>query len=200
MKQASYPSSADVSSADVARIVRVCLDEGKVVEIDGLGIFRPRKDGGFDFVADTQPRVFIAYADEEYEHARRLYDSLAAAGFSPWLDKLKLLPGQNWPRAIERAIGISDFFVACFSRRAAGKRGQFQCELRYALDCASRLPLDDIFLIPIRLDDCAVPRRISEQFQYVDMFPDWEQGVARIAEAIAGQARKRRDRPLLLAG
>jgi hypothetical protein len=187
------------SSADVARIVRVCLDEGKIVEIDGLGTFRPRKDGSFEFIADTQPRVFIAYADEEYASARRLYDGLAAAGFSPWMDKLKLLPGQNWPRAIERAIGISDFFVACFSRRAARKRGQFQCELRYALDCAARLPLDDVFLIPIRLDDCAVPRRISDHFQYVDMFPDWEQGVTRIAKVIAEQARERHDRPLLLA-
>lgn len=195
MDAPSYPSSEDV-----ARVVRRCLDEGKVVEIDGLGTFRPRKDGGFDFLPDSQPRVFIAYADEECARALRLYEDLQAAGCSPWLDRKKLMPGQNWPRAIERAIGISDFFVACFSKRAIGKRGQFQSELRYALECAARVPLDDVFLIPVRLDDCRVPQRIANHLQYVDLFPDWNKGVRKVTSVIRKQARERREEPLLLAG
>ena len=110
------------------------------------------------------------------------------------------MPGQNWPRAIERAIGISDFFVACFSKRATCKRGQFQSELRYALECAARVPLDDVFLIPVRLDDCPVPQRIANHLQYVDLFPDWNKGLRKVAAVIRKQARERRERPLLLAG
>ena len=68
------------SSEDVARVVRRCLDEGKVVEIDGLGTFRPRKDGSFDFLPDSQPRVFIAYADEECEKRIAFVRRSAAAG------------------------------------------------------------------------------------------------------------------------
>ena len=68
--------------------------------------------------------------------------------------------------------------MACLSRKAIQKKGQFQAELRYALDCASRMPLDDIYLVPVRLEECPVPVRISREIQYVDLFPDWEAGVA----------------------
>lgn len=188
------------SSRDVARVVRRCLDEGKVVDIDGLGMFRPRKDGGFDFVPDSRPRVFIAYVEEDLPSAARLYEALRRAGARPWLDKKNLMPGQNWPRAIERAIGISDFVIPCFSRRSVSKRGGFQSELRYALECASRLPLDDVYLIPVRLEQCAVPPRITEHLQYVDLFPDWGAGLRRVLAAMARQLRQWRRSRLLLAG
>jgi hypothetical protein len=102
----------------------------------------------------------------------------------PWMDKEKLLPGQNWPRSIERAIEISDAFVPCFSRRSLAKRGQFQSELRWAMDCARRIPLEETFLIPVRLEPCGVPKRISDQVQYVDLFPDWERGMRRLVRAL----------------
>jgi hypothetical protein len=170
--------------AYVARIVRQCLQEGATVEIDGLGRFRRNSEGEYEFAAEDRPRVFLAYADEDVETVRRLFRSLKSAGLDPWLDKEKLLPGQNWPRAIERAIEMSDFFVACFSRLATAKRGHFQSELRYALDCAARLPLGRIFLIPARLDNCDVPVEIRRSIQYVDLFPDWEKGVGRVLAAI----------------
>ena len=84
-------------------------------------------------MAQTKPRVFIAYVEEDLPFARKLYRAFEDNGFRPWLDKKKLMPGQNWPRAIETAIHTSDFFVACFSRRATSKRGSFHSELRYAL-------------------------------------------------------------------
>ena len=114
-------------------MIRRALDCGKTVEIDGLGSFRPTADGGYEFMAQTEPRVFIAYVEEDLPLARRLRDRMAAAGCSPWMDKDKLIPGQDWPRTIRRAIEISDVFVACFSARSSSKRGPFQSELRWAL-------------------------------------------------------------------
>lgn len=168
----------------VARIVRQCLDDGSAVEIDGLGTFRRGRSGQCEFVAQSRPQVFLGYVEEDLPQARRLYAALEQRGIEAWLDKEKLLPGQNWPRAIERAIDLADFFVACFSRRATAKRGHFQSELRYALDCAARRPLDEIFFIPLRLDECDVPPPIQRSIQYVDLFPDWEKGVSRIAATI----------------
>jgi len=179
------------SCRQVARIVRRCLEEGNSVEIDGLGVFRPCQNGAFEFVADVKPRVFIAYVEEDLPRVQRLFDQLAANGFDPWLDKRKLLPGQNWPRSIERAIDVSDFFLACFSRHGVTKRGHFHSELRYALDCAARLPLDEVYFIPIRLDECPVPAHIAQEIQYVDLFPDWDKGVARILGVMRKHARKR---------
>jgi hypothetical protein len=125
--------------------------------------------------------VFIGYVKEDQAAAEWLCDALAGAGFSPWMDIRKLLPGQNWPRAIEAAIETSDFFVACFSSKSTNKRGSFQAEIRYALDCARRVPLDEIFLVPVRLDECRVPRAVRREVQWVDLFPDRVRGVARLA-------------------
>lgn len=171
------------SAEQIARLVSLCLQEGAAVEVDGLGVFRPGA-GGFRFEPAPNPKVFIAYVQEDLKTAERLYDAFRQHGLDPWMDRKKLIPGQNWPRAIERAIDVSDFFVACLSRRAVRKRGQFQAELRYALDCARRQPLDRIYLIPVRLEECPVPLRISREVQYVDLFPDWEAGLRQVLWAI----------------
>ncbi|HTT61420.1 MAG TPA: toll/interleukin-1 receptor domain-containing protein [Bryobacteraceae bacterium] len=175
------------SSAQVARLVRQCLAEGASVEIDGLGTFLPDVRRGFRFQPRNRPKVFVAYVQEDAAAAGRLYEDLEASGFDPWLDRRKLLPGQNWPRSIEDAISTSDFFLACFSHRSVKKKGGFQAEIRYALDCTQRIPLDEIFLIPARLDACKVPVRIQRETQYIDLFPDWDRGLRRIAAAMRRQ-------------
>jgi hypothetical protein len=176
----------------VARIVRRCLTEGASVEIDGLGTFLPDSRNGFRFVPRNRPKVFVAYVQEDAAAAERIYDGLETGGFEPWLDRRKLLPGQNWPRSIEEAIDTSDFFLACFSRHSLKKKGGFQAEIRYALDCTRRVPLDDIFLIPARLDPSPVPVRIQRELQYIDLFPDWECGFRRVVAAIRRQLKQRR--------
>ena len=128
----------------VARIVLRGVLAGQTVEIDGLGVFHPDAERGFRFEPRALPQVFIAYCKEDEELASRLFGALEGAGFNPWMDVRKLLAGQNWPRAIETAIESSDFFVACFSGRSVRKKGGFQSEIRYALDCARQVPLDEI--------------------------------------------------------
>jgi hypothetical protein len=170
------------------------LAEGKVVDIDGLGTFYPHPVDGFRFAPHTRPGIFIAYGTEDRDAAVELYQAFECAGFSPWMDSKKLLPGQNWARALEAAIDASDFCVPCFSSRSVSKRGGFQAELRYALDCARHLPLEEIFLMPVRLDACRVPRSIQRECQYMDLFPDWVAGVARLLSAIREEWEQRRYR------
>ena len=184
----------------IARIVREALDQGHAVDIDGLGTFLPNRGRGLRFVAQTKPRVFIAYVQEDLKAVKKLYRAFEQHGFRPWLDKKNLMPGQNWPRAIEDAIQTSEFFVACFSRRSTTKRGTFHSELRYALTCAARVPLDEIFFIPVRLDGCIVPGRIAKKIQYVDLFPEWEAGVDRVVSMMRRQHRNRTRKRLPLAG
>jgi hypothetical protein len=170
------------------------LAAGKAVEVDGLGVFYTDARKGFRFEPVLHPQVFIAYAKEDREVALRLYAQLAGQGFRPWMDVRKLMPGQNWPRAIENAIELSDFFVACFSSESVHKHGGFQAELRYALDCARHAPLDDIFMVPVRLDCCRVPRAIQRETQYVDLFPDWEPGVERLIGTLRAEWARRSER------
>jgi hypothetical protein len=175
----------------VGNVVRKCLSDGIDVELDGLGVFR-RTSNGVRFVPASGPRVFIAYVIEDYEHAVRLYSDLLAAGLNPWLDRKKLLPGQDWRRCIERAIDTCDFFVACFSPRSVRKRGQFPYEVRYALRCAERMPLDDVFVVPVRIGNCNVPSRIAWQAQYSDLLPDWNKGMEEVVLSIQAEWDKRR--------
>jgi TIR domain len=184
----------------VARIVRHALEHGTPVEIDGLGTFLPGRARGFRFVAQTKARVFIAYVVEDLAAAKKLYSAFEQRGFRPWLDRKNLLPGQNWPRAIEAAIQASNFFVACFSQRSTCKRGSFHSELRFALNCAAQVPIDEIFFIPVRLDNCVVPRSISRRIQYVDLFPDWQGGVKTVVGVMKKQEQNRKRKRLPLAG
>lgn len=160
------------------------LRDGANIEIDGLGRFRLDPAGNVVFEASNRIHVFLAYAEEDRPVVRKLYTALQQAGFEPWMDQEKLLAGQNWPRAIERAIDLSNFFLGCFSQRSTVKRGHFQSELRYALDLAARIPNEQIFLLPVRLNHCEVPRKIASKVHCVDLFPDWEKGIATLVEAM----------------
>lgn len=180
------------SALSILQLVRDAIARGARVDIDGLGSFVPQPEGGFAFVGSARPKVFITYVHEDVGAAHQLYSELKLAGFDPWMDRRKLMPGQNWPRAIEDAMSVSDFVVACFSCRSVRKKGGFQAEIRYALDCAQRMPLDDIFLVPVRLDECPVPPRITREVQYVDLFPDWDCGFRRVVEILNQQYSKRR--------
>jgi hypothetical protein len=179
------------SSAQLGRLIRQCLAEGATVQIDGLGTFIPDAKRGFRFLPRNRPQVFVAYVKEDSVAAERVFEALEANGFEPWLDRRRLLPGQNWPRSIEEAIETSDFFVACFSRHSVGKKGGFQAEIRYALDCTQRFPLDEIFLMPVRLDACVVPARIEHEIHYIDLFPDWERGFRHLVAAMRRQLDRR---------
>ena len=180
-----------ISDDQVAQVLKDCIQDGNIVEIDGVGTFVPDASRGFRFLPCSVPKVFIAYVEEDAESAERLYEDLEHAGLNPWLDRRKLLPGQNWPRSIEDAIETSDFFIGCFSSRSVSKKGGFQSEIRYALDCARRIPLEEIFLIPVRLDACPVPAVIRREWQYIDLFPQWQRGVRRVLSVMRRQVRKR---------
>ncbi len=182
-----------VSSARrVAAVIRDCLREGRRVEIERLGEFRPVRGGGFRFVPEQRPSVFLAYVGEDADKVERLSVVLERAGYDAWMDRRKLLPGQNWPRAIERAIESSDFFVACLSRHAVNKRSCFQGEMRFALDCARRVPFDQVYFVPARLENCTVPLRIEQQLEVIDLFPDLERSAKRLIQLIGTEMRRRR--------
>jgi hypothetical protein len=178
----------------LSEVVKECIREGLTIELDGLGTFHPDDRHNVAFEPETAPRVFVAYVVEDAERVMTLVDGLEQAGVRTWMDRLRLLPGQDWKHCIERAIETSDFFIACFSTSAVTKRGQFPYELRYAMRCAERMPLDDSFVIPVRLEECPVPRTISWHLQYVDLFPSWEHGLQRLITSIQSEHAQRLQR------
>lgn len=103
------------------------------------------------------PFVFVAYAKEDRDAVRTLADRLWNDAFQVWLDERDLLPGDDWQRRIDEAIKASDSIVVAFSNRSCQKTGQFQREIRRALQQYELRPLGARFLIPLRLEPCELP-------------------------------------------
>ncbi len=116
-------------------------------------------------------RVFLCHAKEDKLIVHELYKQLNAEGWMDvWLDEVKLLPGQNWDMEIEKAVEAADAVIVCLSNNSVTKEGYVQAEMSFILDIARTKPEETIFVIPLRLDDCIVPRRLR-LYQYVDYFP-----------------------------
>lgn len=134
-----------------------------------------------------QPTVFISYAREDIEAARRLYEDLKHADAYPWFDKESLLPGQKWKIVIRQAIRDSRYFLAVLSSKSVTKRGFIHKELTDALELLDEFPESEIFIIPVRLDDCRPSHEKLFDLHWVDMFPSWEEGLKKILSAIGLQ-------------
>ena len=134
-------------------------------------------------------KIFISYSRLDEKQAKQIYEALAREGFSPWLDKISLLPGQTWELEIKKAIKESNFIVLVLSQDSMNKQGYFHKEIQFALDVYATIPAGNIFLIPTRLDDCSVPEMLNT-IQWVDMFPDWDEGFKKICDSLHYQKMK----------
>jgi len=131
-------------------------------------------------------RTFISYAHNQpdCETARRLYTGLDAAGHNPWLDEVDLKGGVYWQPTIVDQIKKCKHFIALLSSHSLNKRGFVQKELRTALAVLDTTPVDSRFLIPVRLDPCTPRDEGLAQLQWVDLFPDYDVGLAKLLKAL----------------
>ncbi len=116
-------------------------------------------------------RVFLCHSSNDKPLVRELYQKLhTETWIQPWLDEEELYPGQDWDIEIEKAVEQTDAVIVFLSKNSVSKEGYVQAELRYVLDIARTKPEETIFVIPVRLEECQVPRRLMI-YQYVDYFP-----------------------------
>lgn len=116
-----------------------------------------------------QLRVFLLYAHHDEDAVRRLYRRLVKAGAGVWLDKERLLPGQDWQYEIHQAIHSSDLVIVCLSKQFNKQGGYRHEELRIAVEKANLRPEGEMFVIPARLDNCELPELLSH-WQCVNLF------------------------------
>lgn len=128
-------------------------------------------------------KVFISYAREDSETAQRLYDDLKKAGVELSFDRESLTPGQDWKLEIRKALKESTFFLALISSKSTDKEGFTQKELKRALDMLDEKPEGDIFIIPVRVDDCPVSVRL-QNYQWIDLFPSYSDGLNKLLKVL----------------
>lgn len=126
------------------------------------------------------PICFISYARENILEAQILYRRLREAGLNPWMDKPPppykldgLRPGELWEDRLREVIRTCKYFLPLFSTTSVEKSGYVQSEFRQALVRLAEIPAGKTFVIPIRIDECEIPRaRIDgisfRQYNYID--------------------------------
>jgi hypothetical protein len=101
-------------------------------------------------------RVFIIYARRDAEAAKSVSDLLQRHGFSPWLDLEQLIPGQDWQAEVSRAMMDSEAAVVLLSRDL-NSDSRANAQLRAARRVLTAREKDVFPLVPVKLDECAVP-------------------------------------------
>lgn len=135
---------------------------------------------------NTHPnhKVFISYAHEDKDKAIRLYTNLKDWNLDPWLDQEFLLPGMKWELKIKEAIKNSRYFIPLLSKYSTEETGYVQKELSEAINILSQYSDSEIYMIPIRLDDCKILESTIQELHIVDLFPDWDKGLEKVLKAM----------------
>ena len=117
-------------------------------------------------------KVFLCHSSNDKPAVREIYQRLKSETWIElWLDEEELYPGQDWDLEIEKAVEKTDAVLVFLSNNSVSKEGYVQRELRMILRMAEMKPEGAVFSIPLRLEDCSVPRRLS-MWQYLDLFPE----------------------------
>lgn len=136
----------------------------------------------------SSARIFLSYARKDKDAVEAIYSELITQGHKPWMDSRDILPGEDFRRAIEKAIQDSDLILACLSSNSVDRRGFIQRELKQALDLWKERLESDIYIIPVRLEDCRAPESLAN-FQWVDLFK--KDGWSKLLKAIAAALKRR---------
>lgn len=129
-------------------------------------------------------KIFLNHAVEDKSLVMPYYEKLQALGYEPWIDK-RLLPGDEWDEEIQRAFNSADVYLIFLSPRSVAKRGYVQREIYDALEKQKYNLAGDIGLIPVLLEECEVPVKISSKYQYVHLPDDWHLVVQSLEKAAA---------------
>ena len=117
-----------------------------------------------------QPRpagaVFLSYAREDAEPARRIAEALRGFGVEVWFDQSELRGGDVWDQKIRRQIKECTLFVPIISRHTqAREEGYFRREWRLAVDRTQDMAESRAFFVPVIVDDTSEADAIvPEQF------------------------------------
>jgi TIR domain len=132
-------------------------------------------------------RIFLSHISEDKPRVLQIYEWLKAFGTDPWLDKAKLTGGDKWEQRIKTEMKRSDLIIICLSESAIKKRGYFQVEITEALALAQREPEGFTLIIPVFLELCTLPDRLSS-FHAVNLYEP--SGVHNLVQALSKRANE----------
>ncbi|MBS0662085.1 MAG: TIR domain-containing protein, partial [Verrucomicrobia bacterium] len=97
--------------------------------------------------------VFLSYASQDAEAARRLAEAFRAAGVEVWFDQSELRGGDAWDQKIRRQIRECALFVPVISRHTQEREeGYFRLEWKLAEDRSHLMAKGRPFILPVSVD------------------------------------------------
>src|SRR5579871_6105306 len=139
--------------------------------------------------------VFLSYASQDAEAARRICDALRAAGLEVWFDQSELRGGDAWDQLIRRRIRECRLFVPVISAHTQTRlEGYFRLEWRLAVERSHLMADGKAFIVPVTID--AIDERQAEvpeafravQWTHLPGAVATPAFVSRVAHLMAGAA------------
>jgi TolB-like protein/lipoprotein NlpI len=105
-------------------------------------------------MTESSKAVFLSYASQDAEAARRICDALQSAGVEVWFDQSELRGGDAWDRQIRKHIHDCALFVPIISSTTQERlEGYFRREWKLAVDRTHDMSDAKPFLVPVVIDD-----------------------------------------------
>src|SRR5437868_3858094 len=104
-------------------------------------------------MSEASKAVFLSYASQDSEAAKRICDALRAAGVEVWFDQSELVGGDAWDGKIRSQIGACALFVPLISANTqARQEGYFRLEWKLAEDRSHLMAKGKPFIVPVTVD------------------------------------------------
>jgi TolB-like protein/Flp pilus assembly protein TadD len=119
-------------------------------------------------MTEASHAVFLSYASQDAEAAKKICEVLRAAGIEVFLDQSELRGGDAWDQKIRREIHDCALFVPIISVNTASRlEGYFRLEWKLAVDRTHLMAAEKAFLLPVVIDatresNAHVPERFRE--------------------------------------
>lgn len=107
----------------------------------------------------AKPRIFISYSNRDADAAQSLAKLCTDTGAETWLDRWEIKPGENWREKLDDALRHANIFLVLVSRAVQSDRPWQSRE--WSAICEHKWIRPDVRIIPIRLDECALPAFLS---------------------------------------
>jgi TolB-like protein len=101
----------------------------------------------------SQQAVFVSYASQDADAARRICEALRGAGVEVWFDQSELRGGDVWDQTIRRQIRECGLFIPIISANAASRsEGYFRLEWSLADERTHMMSRNKTFIVPVCVD------------------------------------------------
>lgn len=113
--------------------------------------------------------IFLSYASQDADAARRICETLQAEGIEVWFDQSELVGGDAWDQKIRRQIRECTLFAPVISANTQARlEGYFRIEWKLAAQRTHAMADEKTFLLPLVIDATKDSEaKVPEEFRAV---------------------------------